>query len=63
MKNHAKTVADNGQLGFILFIAYIGAAVYFVEQANGFWEVIVALLKAIVWPGFVLYHALGMLGA
>ena len=63
MKNQAKAVADNGQMGFILFIAYIGAAVYFVEQANGFWEVIVALLKAIVWPGFVLYHALGMLGA
>lgn len=62
MKNHAKVVADNGQFGFILFVAYIGAAVYFVQQANGFWEVILALLKAIVWPGFVLYHVLRALG-
>lgn len=62
MKNHAKEVVDNGPFGFIFFIAYIGAAAYFIQQANGFWEVILALLKAIVWPGFVLYHVLGILG-
>ena len=50
--------------GFPSFVAFIGAAVYFVSQTGGeFWPVIVALLKAMVWPAFVVYHALGLLGA
>lgn len=49
--------------GFILFLAFIGAAIYFVGQASGFWEVILALLKAIVWPVFVMVHVLQLLQA
>lgn len=49
--------------GFILFLAFIGAAIYFIEQSGGgFWAVILALLKAIVWPVFVMYHVLQGLG-
>lgn len=61
MSSKTKAVVNNGSMGFIGFVAYIGAAVYFVNQANGFWEVILAFLKAIVWPGFVLYHVLEVL--
>lgn len=50
--------------GFILFLGFIGAAIYFIQQTSGgFWEVILALLKAIVWPVFVMYHVLSLLGA
>ena len=56
-----KIIADNGPLGFALFMAYLGAAVYFVHQSSGFGGFIWALAKAIVWPGIVIYHVfLGM---
>lgn len=63
MGKHDSVIVNKGPGGFILFVAYIGAAVYFVQQASGFWEVIGALFKAIVWPGFVVYHILAMFHA
>ncbi len=57
-----KVINDHGPMGFIMFVAYIGAAIYFVQQAAGFWAVILALLKAAVWPAYVMYHVLGLLG-
>jgi hypothetical protein len=57
-------VVNQAPGGFVLFLALIGAAIYFVGQTSGgFWEVILALLKAIVWPVFVMYHVLQLLGA
>jgi len=45
-------------------LTYIGAAIYFVEQAgDGFWPVVLALLQAAVWPVYVVYHVLKLLGA
>lgn len=56
-------VVDHGALGFFSFLTYIGAAIYFVSHSGGgFWEVIVALLQAIVWPVYVVYHVLQLLG-
>ena len=63
MSKHDNVIVNNGQLGFFFFIAYLGAAVYFVQQAHGFWEVIGALFKAIVWPGFVASHVLRLFQA
>lgn len=60
-RHSAKMIDQHGPTGFVFFIAYLGAAVYFVQQSNGFWEVIVALIKAIVWPGFLTYHLLTFL--
>jgi len=56
-------MVDRGPSGFIFFVAYIGAAIYFVQQSSGFWAVILALLKAAVWPAYVLYHVLQTLHA
>lgn len=63
MSKHENHIVDKGQWGFLFFVAYIGAAVYFVQQADGFWPVIGALFKAMVWPGFVVYHLLRMFQA
>lgn len=53
-----------GSAGPIFLLTYIGAAIYFVQQSGGgFWEVIVALLQAVVWPAYVVYHVLSLLGA
>jgi hypothetical protein len=50
-----------GPFSGIYLVTVIGAAVYFIGQADGFWEVVLALLKAIVWPAFVVYRALELL--
>jgi hypothetical protein len=61
--NKTIKIVDRGSSGFVLFVAYVGAAIYFIQQASGFWAVILALLKAAVWPAYVLYHVLQLLHA
>ncbi len=48
--------------GYVLFVAYIGALVFFIERNVGFWGDALAFLQAAVWPAYVLYHVLGILG-
>jgi hypothetical protein len=48
----------DGAVGFVLFLGFIGAAVYFVNQVDGFWNIVVALQKAIVWPAVLIYNLL-----
>jgi hypothetical protein len=53
-----------GLWGFFFFLAYIGAAIYFVSHSDGsFWGVILGLLEAMVWPVYVMHHVLVLLGA
>lgn len=42
-------------------IGMIGAAVYFLQQAHTFVEILMGLGKAIFWPAVVLYRVLGLL--
>jgi hypothetical protein len=62
MANKTKVIHENGPTGWVLFTAWVGALVYFVNQAQGFWEVILAFLKACVWPAYLLYEVLSNLG-
>ena len=48
----------DGGLGWLGFCAYIGAAVYFVSQSHSFWEGAFGLVKALVWPAFLVYQGL-----
>lgn len=57
-KNTKSAAAQHGPGGWVLFTAWVGALVYFVDQASGFWNVILAFLKACVWPAYLLYHLL-----
>lgn len=57
-------IAKHGPWGFFHFLAYIGAAIYFISQSDGtFWAVILGLLQAIVWPVYLVYNVLLVLGA
>jgi hypothetical protein len=59
-----KVINKAGPAGFIFFLAYIGAAIYFVEKAStGFFDVVLALLQAAVWPVYVIYYVLQSIGA
>jgi hypothetical protein len=54
----AMKAASHGPWGFAMLLAYIGSAVYFVEQSSGFWGFIGALFKAVAWPAIIIYNAL-----
>lgn len=40
------------------FLGWIGALIFYTQQADGFWSVIVAILKSLVWPAFLVYELL-----
>ncbi|MBN2176837.1 MAG: hypothetical protein JW722_04185 [Demequinaceae bacterium] len=44
--------------GAVYGLGLIGAAVYYIQESTGFGEFLVACLKAIVWPAFVVYDLL-----
>lgn len=48
-------VGDGG-IGWLVFWAFIGAAVYFVSQSHSFWEGALGILKALIWPAFLVYQ-------
>jgi hypothetical protein len=61
-KNFIKVNKSDGAMGFVLFVAWFGALVYFVQQSEGFWGFILAFLKACVWPAFLVHRAFEALG-
>lgn len=51
-------------MGAFFFLAYIGAAIYFISDSDGsFLAVVLGLVQAIIWPVYVPHHVLMMLGA
>lgn len=64
-KSYQKTkIVKDGSWGAFHFLAFIGAAVYFISTSGGgFWQVILGFLKATVWPAFLVYEVLKALGA
>jgi hypothetical protein len=44
-------------------LGLIGALVYYIRFADGFWDGVLGVLKALVWPAFVIYDLLKFLGA
>lgn len=58
----AKVIVRDSGIGWILFTAYVGALIYFIQRAEGFWEVLLAFLQAAVWPAYVLHAVLKLLG-
>jgi len=39
-------------------LGLIGALVYYIQHAHGFWGVVLAILKSLVWPAFVIFDLL-----
>lgn len=46
----------------VYFFGLLGSLVYYVGSVDGFWNIILAILKAFVWPAFVIYDLLKFLG-
>ena len=46
----------SGAVGGAYFLAFIGAAVYYIMQATTFWTGVLGFLKAIVWPALLIFR-------
>ena len=49
--------------GIVYFLGLIGAAIYYISQVDSFWPGVIAFLKALVWPVFLVMELLKFLGA
>jgi hypothetical protein len=61
--NEKKTVVyrRGGGGDAVYGLGLIGALVYYIQQADGFWVGVLGVLKAFVWPVFVVYDLLKFL--
>jgi hypothetical protein len=50
-------IQKNAPSGAIYGLGFIGAAVYFISHATGFWVGVFGFFKALVWPAFLVYEA------
>lgn len=57
-----KSTSCGGCSGFGYFLGFLGAAIYYISNATGFWMGVLGFLKAIVWPVFLVFELLKFLG-
>ena len=48
--------------GAVYGLGFIGAAIYYISNSDGFWMGVLGFLKALVWPAFLVYGLLKSLG-
>lgn len=46
----------NPQCAAVYGLGLIGAAVFYISTASGFWAGVLGMLKAFVWPAFLVYE-------
>ena len=63
LKTMAKQIHESGPASAVYGLGLIGAIIYFVSAATSFWVGVVGVLKAFVWPAFLVYEALKAVGA
>ena len=55
----SKKIAKSGGATGIWFFGFIGALVYYLHYHSGtFWLVVVAVIKALIWPAILVYYLL-----
>lgn len=63
-KDRKARVTRGGTAGNAVYgLGLIGALVYYIQQADGFWSVVLGILQAVIWPVFAVYYLLKFLGA
>ncbi len=59
MSNNSNTGAAGG--GALYGLGVLGAWVWFWQQADGFWEYVLAILEGLFWPAFMVYQVFAAL--
>ncbi len=52
---------SDGLFGGLYSLAFIGAAVYFIQHATSFWGGVLGFFKALFWPAILMYKLLEFL--
>ncbi len=58
-----KSEHGSGSASAVYGLGFIGALIYYISTATSFITGAFGVLKAIVWPAFLVYEALKTLGA
>ncbi len=61
MNDKKKPSAAAGGTGAIYGLGIFGAWVYFWQQADGFWEHVLAVFQGLFWPAFMVYEVFSAL--
>lgn len=63
MKKEVRVVREkiNGGGEAVYGLGLIGALFYFIQQSNTLAELLIAIIKSLLWPAFVVYHILDFL--
>lgn len=59
---NCNTSSSSPSSGCTYGLGFIGAAVYFINTASGFWMGVLGVLKAVVWPAFLVFEGFKNLG-
>ena len=51
----------NTKSGGFYFLGFLGSVIYFISSATDFWAGVLGVLKAIVWPAFLVFEAFSKL--
>ena len=55
----SKLSVTQGGAGGLWFLGFLGALVYYIHFHSGtFWLVVLAFIKSLLWPAYVVYHVL-----
>lgn len=49
--------------GGVYGLGFIGALVYFLQTSTGFWDGVLGVLEALVWPAFLVYELFKLVAA
>lgn len=56
--HRARGMRGDGMSGGIYGLAFIGALVYYIQQATTFWIGVLGFFKALFWPAVLMYKLL-----
>jgi hypothetical protein len=56
-------IKHHSRCGGFYGLGFLGAATYYISTASGFWMGVLGILKAAVWPAFLVFELLKFLGA
>jgi len=62
-KDEKSKCSCNHTGGCFYFLGFLGAAIYYISIATGFWNGVLGFLKAIIWPLFLVLELFKFVGA
>lgn len=65
VKKEVKIINKNrygGTCGGFYGLGFIGALIYYLQNSPTFGDGVIGILKAIVWPAFLIYKVFNLLG-